>query len=150
VRRLSGEGDEAVDDILQEVAVTAHRSGHLLSGIQQSGAWLRRVALRKVQDYWRRIGRRRRLHADLSAAPESLMESLPSPSEWVMACESRSHLDAALKRLPRTDRELLEQKYLHGRSYDEIAATLGITVKALEYRLSCARQAMRQILTSQD
>ena len=57
-----------------------------------------------------------------------------------------STLAAELAALPPAERELLEQKYLAGGSVRELAAALGTTEKAVESRLTRARQRLKTAL----
>ncbi len=145
-RQLSGEGEEAIDDVLQEVALAFHTAGEIGTEAGKQDAWLRQAAAHKVQDYWRRVERRRRLRARLTELSTTNTPVEPSPHEWVISLERVNDLHAALGRLPEEDRRLLEEKYLHGQSYEEVAATRRMTVKTVEYRLLRARQAIRQLL----
>ena len=146
--KLNGQGEAAIDDVLQEVAIATQGLGSRTVEASRVGAWLRQVATHKVQDYWRGMGRRRRLHSELAEGMELGSEPMDSPYEWVVRLERGRSVVEALRGLSKEDRIILEQKYLHGRSYVDIAGTLGITLKALEYRLTRARQAMRQSLDS--
>jgi RNA polymerase sigma-70 factor (ECF subfamily) len=146
-RQLAGEGEEAIDDVLQETLLALHTAGDRAPEPEKRGAWLRQVAAHKVQDYWRRVERRRRLKERLMEVSGAEMAPEPSPFEWVIALESTRELHAALRRLPDDDRSLLEEKYLHGHSYERLAAERGQTVKTIEYRLLKARQAIRQFIT---
>ena len=55
-------------------------------------------------------------------------------------------LDCALSRLPETDRALLEAKYFSGKSMRTIAQQLSISPKAVESRLTRARETLRREL----
>ncbi|HRI14197.1 MAG TPA: sigma-70 family RNA polymerase sigma factor [Verrucomicrobiota bacterium] len=64
--------------------------------------------------------------------------------------EVDGHLEAALSAelasLPAAERELLEHKYLAGGSVRELATALGSTEKAVESRLTRARQKLKSAL----
>ena len=144
--KLNGEGEAAIDDVMQELAIATQANG--LGSVERSkvGAWLRQVATRKVQDYWRREGRRRSLHGRLVENHDPASEGAGSPYEWVVSLERSQAIAEALRGLDEEDRLILEQKYLHGRSYEEIAQASKLSIKAVEYRLARARQAMRRRL----
>jgi RNA polymerase sigma factor (sigma-70 family) len=145
-RQLAGEGEEAIEDVLQEVALALHQAGD--TTLENSSAWLRQVAAHKVQDYWRRVERRRKLRSRLTELSDAEAPLEPSPFEWVISLESTRDLRAALGRLPAEERTLLEDKYLREQSYEQLAASRQVSVKAIEYRLLRARQAIRQLLES--
>lgn len=54
--------------------------------------------------------------------------------------------DEALAKLPAEDAALLRRKYCDGNTTDELAATLGITSKAVEHRLARLRGQLREII----
>ncbi len=146
-KRLSGAGEGAVDDILQEVALTAHsEAGETVSpGSEQ--AWLRQVAINKVKDYWRRIERRGALEHKYSTDGGASGSISKSPYEWVMALETTEVINTALDQMSADEREALIRKYLEGQTCREIAQSDGVPEKTIEYRLKKARQTMRAILT---
>ncbi|MBN9689156.1 MAG: sigma-70 family RNA polymerase sigma factor [Verrucomicrobia bacterium] len=67
----------------------------------------------------------------------------PTPEDQL-----ESTLASELAALPPAERELLEQKYLAGGSVRELAAALGTTEKAVESRLTRARQRLKTALLS--
>ena len=146
--KLNGQGESFIDDVLQEVALAANAVQINSLDPSRIGAWLRQVAAHKVQDHWRKVGRQQRLHVKLERNNNGATSSGVSPYEWVVNLEQRDLVITALKSLPKEDRDILEQKYLHDRTYGQIATDLGISLKTLEYRLTRARQALRKILES--
>jgi RNA polymerase sigma-70 factor (ECF subfamily) len=145
-RQLSGEGEEAIEDVLQEVALAFHAADAIEPDAGKQDAWLRQVAAHKVQDYWRRVERRRRLRTRLTELSDAGTPLEPSPYEWVISLESTRELRAALEQLSEDDRTLIEDKYLRDQSYQQLAASRKMSVKTIEYRLLRARQAIRQNL----
>lgn len=102
-------------------------------------AWLRTVARTALQDCWRR----RRSFTDL------LFRKYQEPTELAdPAGDDRMmvELDAALARLDTADRALLEAKYFSGQEVRALAEQLAVTPKAVESRLTRAREALRREL----
>jgi len=58
--------------------------------------------------------------------------------------ETRQMVGAAMSQLPASYREALEAKYVHGESVREMASRWSTTEKAIESRLSRAREAFRE------
>lgn len=102
-------------------------------------AWLRTVARTALQDCWRR----QRSFTDLLFRKRQEPPEMPDRTgdERLMA-----ELDAALARLDATNRELLEAKYFLGCEVRTIADRLAITPKAVESRLTRARECLRREL----
>lgn len=144
--KLGPSGAHAIDDVMQEVAMAANEARDRSVGPSNAGAWLRQVAINKVHDYWRRVGREKRLHTDFSENEAMAGQAARSPYEWVIALERRDAVVEALGSLADEDRAMLEKKYLHGQSCREIAENSNLTIKAVDYRLDRARKAMRALI----
>lgn len=102
-------------------------------------AWLRTVARSALSDCWRR----RRSFADLLFRRQQEPPELTDPTGDDRMMEE---LDAALARLAEAERSLLESKYLSGLDVRTLADRLAITPKAVESRLTRARESLRREL----
>jgi RNA polymerase sigma factor (sigma-70 family) len=104
--------------------------------------WLRTVAHSALSDARRRdrsfADRILRRTAELDIAPTETEES-----------ELFTALDAALAQLPPAARSLIESKYLHGKSVAQLASELALTPKAVESRLTRAREELRTLLAAE-
>lgn len=145
-------GDEAgaIDDVMQEVAIAVLGEEKKISrpeDPQKIGAWLRSITIHKVQDFWRKVQRRRRLRDRLEGeAPVGANEMPPSPYDWVLRVESIDAVREAMGKLETNSRVLLEQKYNEDITCKELAARHGVAIKTIEYRLKQARAELRRIL----
>jgi len=146
-RRFLG-GEEGLDDVMQEVALATVTSASLPSEEEKILPWLKAVARHKVQDHWRKIERQRRLHDEVEAS--QIPYTATSSTEWLLEVDRLDEVREVLDSLPADARKLLVAKYSEGRSYEEMAESEGITPKALEYRLSKARELMRARLGQND
>jgi RNA polymerase sigma-70 factor (ECF subfamily) len=140
---------QAVDEVMQEVALAAVAQRAPLHDLARVGAWLYRLAVRQALLYRRRRGRQHRLldryagtHASASGAAP-----LPDPLDGLLRVERQAQVRAALERLPRRDAEILLLKYTEDWSYRELATQLGIGESAVEARLHRARSRLRAALT---
>lgn len=143
---------EAVDDVMQEVALAAIRHWAILPESGRMGPWLYRVAVRQSLLYRRKAGRRRKL-ADGYAQQVPPTEHDPSsvnPLDWLLMRERSQHVRAALQQLANRDREILMLKYAENWSYQQIAEHLGVTHSAVEARLHRARARLRAALAALD
>lgn len=141
VRARVGE-PEAVDDVMQEVAIRVHGPHARPTDPQKVAPWLYRVAVRETINHRRRSGRQRRLTQ--LAVDVSQPKQPADPKEWVFAQELRQSVQAALNQLSAGDRELLLLKHTEGWSYRMLAEQLGVSIKTIERRLARARDAMRK------
>lgn len=116
-------------------------------------AWLRVVAKSALTDARRKESRffsmlrRRWLTTPLDVAPLPKAES--AAEDHLLAA-----LDQALTELPEATRHLISAKYLGEQTVEQIAAREGLSDKAVESRLTRARQELRervkQILSRHD
>ncbi len=68
----------------------------------------------------------------------------------LLATERFAQLRQAMKLLPAKDVEMLLLKHVDDRSYQDIAACMGVTAGVVQMRLFRARQKLREILTRKD
>lgn len=139
---------QAVDEVMQEVALAVVAQRAPLHDPARVGAWLHRLAVRQALLYRRRWGRQRKLldrYAGRQAGACAAAAS-PDPLAWLLQDERRELVRLALTRLPPRDAEILLLKYTEDWSYRELAAHLGIGESAVEARLHRARQRLREAM----
>ena len=143
---------QAVDDVMQEVALAAVRQSAPLADPAKVAPWLYRLAVTQSLMYRRKQGRRRKLtdrYAQRFQPSEAdCRES--DPLGWLIADERRSRVRGALARLTQRDAELLLLKYTEDWSYRDMADRLGISEAAVQARLHRARQRFRDELAALD
>jgi RNA polymerase sigma-70 factor (ECF subfamily) len=139
---------QAVEEVMQEVALAAVAQRAPLSDPARVGAWLYRLAVRQALLYRRRCGRQRRLldrYAESRGADPGVAPA-PDPLDGLLKDERRLLVREALGRLPRRDAEVLLLKYTEDWSYRELAAHLGVGESAVEARLHRARKRLREAM----
>lgn len=141
---------EAVDDVLQEVALAAVKQSAPLRDADKLAPWLYRLAIRQCLLYRRTCGRRRKLtNRFVEAVPPSEHDPASvDPLNWLLADERRRMIRVALDRMPARDAEILLLKYIENWSYHQIASQLGLSHSAVEARLHRARQRLRTELAA--
>ncbi len=143
---------QAVDEVMQEVALAAVRQRAPLLDPDKAAPWLYRLAVRQSLLYRRKQGRRRKL-VDRYAQrfrPGEADDRVADPLDWLLAEERRSNVRQAVSRLPKRDAEILLLKYTENWSYHELADHLGISHSAVEARLHRARGRLRAELAALD
>jgi RNA polymerase sigma factor (sigma-70 family) len=146
VRSRLNEAD-AVEDVMQNIALAIVRHRGVLAEVNRVGAWLYQIAVRQVLMYRRASGRRRRMQ-DRVSAEGALLKEQESPLQSLLAMEARVTVEQALEALPELDRQILLLKYSEGWSYRELAEHLGVQEDTIEYRLLKARKSLRRLLQS--
>lgn len=139
---------EAVDDVMQEVALAAVKQSAPIADVARVGPWLYRLAVRYVLLYRRSRGRQRRLlHGYELRGGAGDRPGEPEPLEWLLSGERRQMVRHALQKLPDRDAEILLLKYTENWSYHQIAEHLGVSHSAVEARLHRARARLRSELS---
>jgi RNA polymerase sigma-70 factor (ECF subfamily) len=146
-RRL-GVGDDAVDDVLQQVFLVVHRRLPEVTMTGSEKAWLFGVLLRVVRDHKRSL-RRKSPHRFFAATdPETLADDrFRSPDETVARGEAAALVQSWLDALDDDKREvfiLAELEQMSAREIGEATATNPSTVYS---RLRAARAAFEAAAT---
>ncbi len=139
---------QAVDDVMQEVALAAVRQAAPIQDRSRVAPWLYRLAVRQTLLYRRKMGRSRNLtqrFADRYQPTESDTRD-PGPLDWLLSVERDSLIRRAIQALRTSDAEILMLKYGQNWNYHRIADHLGIGHSAVEARLHRARARMRKEL----
>lgn len=150
--------DKSLDDLTQEVLLQIFRDigeFKVEPGASFSG-WVRMVASRKLNDYWRRArakkrggGKLRHLgDFDETGGRERFAdERVPRQSMLVRYQELRESLQRALGELGEKHKRVIELRLFQGKSYAEIMPLLGytkeVTVRSLHMR---ALQRLQELL----
>lgn len=143
--RLAGNAADA-EDLVQDALERGLRRAHELPADANVRAWLVTILHNLFIDQCRRRRRRPR------ATPAEIVEAVPAPEptpEPSWASLSGADLRAAVARLEPEFRAVYELHALRRRSYDEIAAELGIAKATVGTRLYRARHKLRALLAEE-
>ena len=154
--------DKSLDDLTQEVLLQVFRDVHEFKvepGASFSG-WVRMIAHRKLNDYWRRTrakkrggGKQKHLSDfDETGGRERFPDQrFPRQSMLVRYEELRGALDKALAELSDKHKKVLEMRLFQGKSFAEIMPVLGytkeVTVRSLHMR---ALQRLQELMAPFD
>lgn len=141
---------QAVEDVLQEVALGAVEQKSPIHDPAKVGPWLYRLAVFQSLMYRRRQGRRKKWLRRYSEEHEHGNGQQREPIDWLLRSERHHLVRKALEALPPKDAEILLLKYGQDWKYEEIARHLGITFSAVQTRLHRARQKLRKKLAMLD
>jgi RNA polymerase sigma-70 factor (ECF subfamily) len=126
-------------DLLQDLFVRLARKPSLLAHAENERAFLFRTAHNLFIDHCRRNGARQRRHRAFQEAEAVFLEADPSgppPAE----------MEAALRGLPVEQRAVLHLKIWEGKTFQEIAALLGIPANTAASRYRYALDKLRGLL----
>lgn len=134
-RRLEDPEDirECVNDTFLDFS-TAYRKFDPEKG--SLGNYLCTIALRRATDRYRRLNTIRRVEEQY----RDNLEPVPEPEY------DREALDAALERLDPVDARILREKYYHGMTYQQIAASIGMPYDTVKKRGQRNLKRLRAIL----
>ncbi len=132
-----------VDDVVQDVFVSAFTGLKRFRGHCRLRTWLFTITLNKCRTYrYRRLFRRREVAIDDEAQPCSDNTA----ATGVMDAERLAHVRRAVGALPPKYREVVVLRYLEGLDTDDICELLGITANAMQVRLSRAKSQLKDSL----
>ena len=150
------ENSEEARDLTQETFLRAFQSIGHFRGDADLKTWIYRIAINQARNRWRWWRRRRR---DSTVSIDSTnvdgrptlvatlrANSSSDPEQATLARERESALRTALSSVRRVYREAVVLRDIEGFSYEEIAATLEISVGTVKSRLARGRQELRQKL----
>lgn len=130
-------------DLAQGALVKAYTELHRCREPDRFAGWLMRILVNSCKDW---LKSRRRKDVSLEAADAGRARSTTDPASELERTELRNVLDAALATLPEPQRQAFVLKHVEGRSYEEIADLLDISVPALKMRVHRARETLKATL----
>lgn len=150
--RLGGDVD-AAQEVVQTTMIKAVRSMGSYRGDAALFTWICQICRRQIVDYLRAHRRQsdRVVMIEDSAELRAVFESIEAPADANPShrygkAETRQLIQTVLDRLPARYGDVLEWKYVEGRSVEEIGALLGVGHTAAQSTLARARTAFREAL----
>jgi RNA polymerase sigma-70 factor (ECF subfamily) len=141
------------DDILQQTCFEAARHRRIPKEDNDCQAWLFGIAKNLTRKHFRQVLRdsKQRLSFALVDERKSAARShdLNDARDSTEHNESVPELLNAIAALDEADQELILGSYFEGRSHEELAKMIGVSVRAIEGRLYRARNALRNVLGPQ-
>lgn len=134
-----------VEDLVQEVFLTAHRRGGFVPGLARPTTWLAEIALR-VASTARRSRRRKPAHT--SDGLDRAAGTAADPVEQAVAREALARVERALGGMDLDRRAVFVLFEIEGQGCDVIAAGLGIPVGTVYSRLHAARKEFLEVYRS--
>lgn len=131
---LTADREDAADAV-QDAFLAAHRHWRRISVYDDPAGWVRRVAVNRLSNRRRGLGRRDAAMRRLSSQP--LLPD-PTPADLDLA--------DAVKALPRGQRLAVGLHYLADLSVDDVAAAMGVAPGTVKSQLHDARLALARHL----
>lgn len=147
VFRMLGDYDSALD-VTQEVFIKVYNSLSRYSSEYKFSTWLYRIAHNAAIDHMRRnsVTAMSIESENADGSYQLQLESRrPSPEQDHERSEWRTEIDAVVKCLPPSYRDLILLRHSRDLSYDEIAEVTALPLGTVKNRLFRAREMMRQM-----
>lgn len=146
--------EEAAFEVAQEVLISTFRNIGKFRGDSQLATWLYRMTINHAKNWQVANGRRAARLVSIDTPPrddeeaQSLAERLPAPGrnarDAAADAEAQTLLLQRLQQLPEEFRTVLALRYIEDASYEEIAATLEISIGTVKSRLNRGRAELRK------
>lgn len=127
---------ERAEDVVQQSFVNAYEAMQRDAATIQLRPWLYRIAHNNALNALRDRGLR---HAEL----DDRLDGVERPDQALERAQGLRELVGAVQALPERQRDAILLRELEGRSYEEIAAALGVTDGAVRQLLNRARHSLR-------
>jgi RNA polymerase sigma-70 factor (ECF subfamily) len=140
---------ESAEDVVQNILLSIHRARHTYRPERSFGPWMRAIARNAMIDSFRESGRRGEREVGVEWIDDLPGEPLLAPPSDAFAPPSDAldpRLQAALERLPDTQRQAVEMIQLRELSVAEAALEAGVTPGALKVRAHRGYRALRRML----
>jgi RNA polymerase sigma-70 factor, ECF subfamily len=135
--------EQASLDIVQESFIAAARHIGGLRDDAKFGSWLFGIAHQKCIQQWRREGRERALHQEVTASPP---DGEGGPDELLIRQEQEAEFMKLLNRLPSPQRSVLLLHFVEDFSLEEIAGITSAALGTVKSRLHYAKKAIRELM----
>jgi len=150
VGRMLGSNSD-VEDLAQQVFLRVWRSAARYVPRAKFTTWLLKITRNLVFNEMRRTKRQAQIPIHPDPQGEDLPvkdESVQSPAETMLEHELQQAIESAIGELPSTQRMALILRRYEGRSYEEIADILDLSVPAVKSVLFRARTELRARLAN--
>jgi RNA polymerase sigma-70 factor (ECF subfamily) len=134
---------EAAADAVQDAFIRAYARWRRISRYDDPAGWVRRVALNRVRDHFRRVERGTRAAQRFAAQPE-----VETEAERHAPADALGELMTTIEALPRQQRIAISLYYLEQLSVREVADAMLLSEGAVKYHLHTARAALRTRIES--
>ena len=146
VYRMVGNYESALD-LTQEIFIKVYNSLRRYRSEFKFSTWIYKIAHNSAVDHLRRINTREQ---SLISGPEGdhfelpIESTRPSPEQESERKERRIEIEAVVRTLPATYRELVILRHSQDLTYEEIVEVTGLPLGTVKNRLFRAREMMRQ------
>jgi RNA polymerase sigma-70 factor (ECF subfamily) len=139
--RFSRDRQDA-EDLAQEIFLKVWKYARTFKGQSAFGTWLYRLAVNTCLNF----RQKKKIQPEPLPLLGDFAAATVTAGEEIMNRERQDHLSKALDALPARQRMVLILANFEGKSYEEIAAVMEVSISAVETLLFRARHKLAEIL----
>ena len=142
VARRHLETEDQARDVVQETFVRVHAARFDFRTDARLRPWVLTIAMNLVREHWRRTKRRK-------TSVDDTLDRRAAPAEEQGPIETRQRaeaLHAALRRLPDSQREVVELHWIQELPFAEVARIVGTSEGAVRVRAHRAYKTLKELL----
>jgi RNA polymerase sigma-70 factor (ECF subfamily) len=137
----SGCSSAMAEEVVQDVMLTVWRKAAQFDPHRaQASAWIYQIARNRHIDMIRKTNR------PLPEEPESTMEAEPDAAQILALQQEAGQLKAAIQKLTRDQRDVIERAYLGELSHQEISTETGLPLGTIKSRIRLGLEKLRHEL----
>lgn len=151
IQRISRVSREEAEDILQEAFLSAYTHLHDVDPSIPFSSWIYRIAHNHTISAYRK--RSVRPEGNQYDIDDTILERIADDADLIREVDLhnlRDHLQSIIQKLDLRYREVIELKYVHDKSYDEIADIIQKPPGTVATLLSRAKKQMKKLLEADD
>ncbi len=133
-------------EVLEEAFVRIYFNLHRYDPAYPFGPWAHKIAQNLFIDQARRKRTSPWVEMDERSEQNTPSEAL-NPEERIISVQSSTQLNALLKEMPPHYRTMIELRFWHEYSYEEIAEKLGVPLGTVKTRIHRAREKFCELIT---
>ena len=142
IKRMINQADEEVEDLVQEVLLSAYVNLAGFDTKKKFSSWIYRIAHNKSVDYFKK--RKNLVSGDIGEKEEFFRSKDSLPEELEIEKENREEIRAAIDKLELKYREVVWLYYFEDKSYDEISDILKIPSSNVGVLLFRAKEKLKK------
>ena len=137
--------EDMADSILQDVFLRIWERRAQIDPRQPFKAYLYKIAENLVYDYFRKVARDKKLQVKLRAAAAEYYDQI---EENIFKKEYEALIGEAILKLPPQRQKIFQLCRIEGKSYEEAAGLLGISVSTVSNQLVKATKSVKEYVLS--
>lgn len=150
VKRMINQSDEEVEDLLQEIFISAYVNIQGFETKKKFSSWIYRIAHNKAIDFFKTRTLKRRFRPGLNDENDDWMDQIKSDDKLIeeleIEREDREKIRTAIDKLDLTGKEVIELYFFEEKSYEEISEIMKIPKTNVGVLLFRAKKRLKTLI----